>query len=671
MRRLMLLAAVSAIAATMAAGGQRAKAATIPAPDQKLSLRRIMLSQGGVGYFEYDAAVDGAATQGAGTQGVTTLGLDVPRDAVSDVLASLVVLDAAGSVASVELPSADASGAALAGLPIPRAALDRPLDLLNALQGVSVTVAGPTPMTGRILHAEPPQPLTVGRDGADQPLGKTRVTLLTDAGLQQFVLEDVAAVQVADPALRARLLAALAALRGHAAAERRHLRIRVEGQGARTVHLGMVVGAPLWKASYRLMLPALGDAGKARLQGWAVLENDGLEDWDGVELTLQSGNPVAFRQAIYQTYYVDRPEAPVDVLSHALPPADAGVSAKAAPLMRAMEAAAAAPAPMAPPSAPAAAVEGGVRTSFTLRQPLSLAAGHSAAVPFIDRALSASRIDLLAPLAAHPLAAVRLVNDTGSLLPPGIVTTYDDGGFTGDARLGMLPAGEFRLLTYAEDAAVSALWQQGHATTVAGVAAAGGVLRVTRRQRATTTVSLRAPAGRAVHLLVEIPRERGAALSTNPAVPIEQTESDWRLDIMLAAGEQRQIVADADRLVSSSVVLGTEPGAVAAVLNEQGLPAAARAALGHLVDLQRAAAGRDADSARLHARRGAIDADEARLRANLAAVPATDPLHGQLLRALAADEASLADLAAAQDRADGAARAARQALADAVSSLTL
>ena len=46
-----------------------------------LSLERIMLSSGGVGYFEYEATVDGNAT----------LNLDVPLDQVDDILKSLVV----------------------------------------------------------------------------------------------------------------------------------------------------------------------------------------------------------------------------------------------------------------------------------------------------------------------------------------------------------------------------------------------------------------------------------------------------------------------------------------------------------------------------------------------------------------------------------------------------
>ena len=69
----------------------------------------------------------------------------------------------------------------------------------------------------------------------------------------------------------------------------------------------------MWKASYRLTLPGDPSAPKAALQGWATVENLSGQDWKDVELTLVSGRPVAFHQALYEAYYVTRPEVPVEV----------------------------------------------------------------------------------------------------------------------------------------------------------------------------------------------------------------------------------------------------------------------------------------------------------------------------------------------------------------------
>ena len=85
-----------------------------------------------------------------------------------------------------------------------------------------------------------------------------------------------------------------------------------------------VLGVPLWKASYRLSLPAEPHADHARLQGWAILENFSGQDWRDVSLTLLSGNPVTFRQALFESYYVKRPSVPVEVAGRVLPSPDTG-----------------------------------------------------------------------------------------------------------------------------------------------------------------------------------------------------------------------------------------------------------------------------------------------------------------------------------------------------------
>uniref|UniRef100_UPI0013D8B7A8 DUF4139 domain-containing protein n=1 Tax=Acinetobacter baumannii TaxID=470 RepID=UPI0013D8B7A8 len=60
------------------------------------------------------------------------------------------------------------------------------------------------------------------------------------------------------------------------------------------------------------------------LQGWATVENLSGQDWKDVELTLVSGRPVAFRQALYEAYYVKRPEVPIEVAGRLMPSVDRG-----------------------------------------------------------------------------------------------------------------------------------------------------------------------------------------------------------------------------------------------------------------------------------------------------------------------------------------------------------
>ena len=117
-------------------------ALVVPADAADLSLQRVMLSSGGVGYFEYQATVDGDAT----------LSLDVPLDQVDDILKSLVVYDDGGTAGEVTLPGREPLRQIFVDLPFDRTALDSAPALLNALQGAEVRVTGAKPMNGRLLR---------------------------------------------------------------------------------------------------------------------------------------------------------------------------------------------------------------------------------------------------------------------------------------------------------------------------------------------------------------------------------------------------------------------------------------------------------------------------------------------------------------------------------------
>jgi len=56
----------------------------------------------------------------------------------------------------------------------------------------------------------------------------------------------------------------------------------------------------------------------------AILENFSGQAWHDVSLTLLSGNPVTFRQSLFESYYVARPNVPVEVAGRVLPKPDTG-----------------------------------------------------------------------------------------------------------------------------------------------------------------------------------------------------------------------------------------------------------------------------------------------------------------------------------------------------------
>lgn len=656
--------------------GTLSLAFTFPAAAADLQLKQVMLSTGGVGYLEYGADVEGAAL----------LHLDVRRDQVDDVLKSLVVYDPAGRVGGFELASPNMPSTAFAGLNFGADAFESPFAYLNGLVGVVVTVTGQQPMTGRLMKAEKVEQTTAGTVETN-----TRVSLMTDDGLKQFILEHAEAVQVADPALRARIGHALMATKGEATDTVQPIVVRVRADGAakRQVRVGFVATAPLWKTSYRLVLQPPGKE-RARLQGWAVVENATATDWTDIRLALQYGNPVTFRQALYGLYYVHRPEVPVEVLGRPLPPVDtraeaikdiaspAPVSASAPSMQMRQAAPATKDSPRAEMSAPAQdsrASEGSQDTVFVLPGTVTLGIGRTASVPILDRDVRAVRIGLLSPNQLHPLAAIRVTNDTDTSLPAGVLTLYDPASpasFAGDARLGGLPAGESRLLSFAEDLRTGAVWQAKQTQSIAAVTAAAGILHVDERRLFTNGVTISAPANETRDLLVEIPRMPGTTLAaSNAAKPIEETATAWRFAVTLAAGETKTLNVVAERIDRQVISLLANDAMVVQLLGRPDMSPPARTALARLEDLQKHKAAAAASVAQLQAQIAQLGQDEDRTRQNLMAVPVGDALHGKLVRQLETQDNRIETTRKALDQAGVAADQAQRDLVSAIGTFTL
>ena len=68
-------------------------------------------------------------------------------------------------------------------------------------------------------------------DGGKEGTKRTRVTLLTDHGLQQFVLEEAESLQFTDPGLRGKVAQALRAIQAHTAKDARTLELSARGEG--------------------------------------------------------------------------------------------------------------------------------------------------------------------------------------------------------------------------------------------------------------------------------------------------------------------------------------------------------------------------------------------------------------------------------------------------------
>jgi hypothetical protein len=81
------------------------------------------------------------------------------------------------------------------------------------------------------------------------------------------------------------------------------VRLRFKNSGEHDVIVAYVVGAPIWRPTYRAVVDDKG----ALLQAWAVIQNISGEDWRDVSLSMTTGAPVAFRSDLGTPIVPDRP----------------------------------------------------------------------------------------------------------------------------------------------------------------------------------------------------------------------------------------------------------------------------------------------------------------------------------------------------------------------------
>jgi hypothetical protein len=659
----------------------------VPALAGDLVLKRVMLSAGGVAYLEHEAEVTDNAE----------LTLDVPLSQVDDVLKSIVVYDSKGGVGSAQLAGRDPLSQMFKELPFGANALASPAALLNALQGAEIRVGASRPVVGRLLQVVP-EATQVGEHGTTT---RNRVSVLTNSGLQQFMLEDADSVSFVDPALQAQVEKALGEIAAHRAKDRRHIVIKTLGTGTRTLRIGYVVEASLWKANFRLTLPQDLKADKAHLQGWAVLENMSGQDWKDVELTLLSGNPVSFRQAIYEAYYVTRPEVPVEVLGRVLPKPDAGgVKYDTARVQQfhfgggtsfGAPAGVAAPAPVSidPAAAGAAdlpqisraantaeAEEGSTQVAFRIPAAISIASGQSALVPIVEADLPAERLALFQFVTSvtHPLASLRLRNDTPVGLPSGVLTIYEQTAagiaYVGDARISQLPAGESRLVSYAVDEKTRIVQDRQYIAGISKAKITRGQIVLTNTERQTTVYKIAAPATEDRRVIIEHPRAPSWTL-VEPENP-ELTAAAYRFTVDLKAGETRTVTVRLEAPISDTLsVADMSKDKIASITDTAGIDPAIKRAFADLAQLRHVAADKEAAEAQIQSKLEALKSDQSRIRDNIAKIGSDSALYKRYLEKLTEQETQFETLQAAAEKAAAETLAARARVDSFIAGMTI
>ncbi|MFC4274047.1 DUF4139 domain-containing protein [Achromobacter aloeverae] len=647
-----------------------APAAPLLAQTTAAPIDRITLSSGGVAQVHRQVRVDG--------DGVVRI--NVPAAQIDDVLKSLLVRDPAGALESVTLDGPAPVDEAFAQLPFDAGLLGALPDLLRQMPGTRVrATSGGRTIEGAVLGTQ-----TVDGKQGDTTLPQSTLSVLTaERRIDTLRLGADTSVEVLDDGMRDRFAAAVAAL-GRAGAERyRNVAIAVKGSGARQLGLEYVSAAPVWKPAFRLILDK---SGKARLQGWAVLENATGEDWNNVDLTLTSGAPVTLTQKLHDRYWRERPDLPLvagaadrprtddeAVVQEYAPAAKAAMAERrmmaprpiAPPAPAPMMDAAIAPAPVAGAVAGPVAQENLVSVSFHLPHPVSLPRGQTLSLPFVDADVPAERLAVYQPElgSRYPVSAVMLKNAAGVSLPTGILTVYDaDTGFVGDAQLPALPVNEQRLASFAADRKVEVSTETKPEQRTVKVSVSQGMLRAETVSRRVTTYTIKGAPDAPRTLVIEHPRLSG--WTTKSEQLDSATPTHQRLRVQVAAGATTKVdVVDERPGASTYALADADAQALLAWSNAPADPTLA-AKLKQLAQARAKVAEAEQSLADLEQKLSARNDDQGRLRENLGAVPQDSELGRRYLQMMADSENAIGTLASQRDKLGDTLRALRKSYAE-------
>jgi hypothetical protein len=523
----------------------------------KLPVRRVVLYKNGVGYFEHVGEV----------RGNQSVAIDFNTAQLNDVLKSLTTLDLGdGRISDVSFNSEAPFAQRLNALTLPVGEHTTLPELLGALRGARLEVrSGDRVISGRLLSVE--------RRPRKDEAPRDELTLITDTGdMRSVELSPAVSVKLAERESAEQVSAYLGLLASNRSHDRRRMTIATAGTGTRNLLVSYISEVPIWKTTYRVVLPT---GGTPVLHGWAVVDNTIGEDWSDVELSLVAGGPQSFIQPLSQPLYVQRPvvglsrtsmqapqvhqetltESEVDrFAARNTPP---GVDASRAPVVAGVTGdiggglAAAPPPPAAPGPIDRGMIEerlAGLQASaqaqnlgdlfeYRIAGRVTIRKNQSALVPILRADVDVQRVSVWNERAnsARPLRSLWLTNSSALTLDGGSFTVLDGSTFAGEGLLEPIKPGEKRLLSYAVDLGVQVEQRRGDMQQrLSRIRIDRGVAVQHSEQMTRRVYTVRNSDTTPRTVLIEHPVRPGWTLAKG-AVPIETSLGSYRFAVAIEA----------------------------------------------------------------------------------------------------------------------------------------
>jgi hypothetical protein len=621
-----------------------------------LPVKKVVLYKNGVGYFEHTGRV----------WGNQDLRIEFTTAQLNDVLKSLTLVDLnGGRISAVHYNSVAPLDEQLKGLQIPLGEDVTSAALLIALRGTRVEVhGGGSSVVGKIFSVE-----TIEKASAkENPLQVTQLAIVTDAGeMRLFEMGPGVTVRAAEPEIHKDIDRYLGLMGSTRSKDVRRMTIGASGSGEREVIVSYISEVPVWKSTYRIVLPKA--PAKAFLQGWAIVDNTVGEDWNDVKLSLVSGTPQSFIQNISQPYYTRRPVIPlpesvmltpqaheasmeagrlttpyaVRGIAGGVPGGVAGGSAGGV-MGGVIGGAGMGPSPKLPEeleeaeestevsdllSKVVAAAEGaavGDLFEYNLKEKITVLKNQSALVPIVQAPIEAEKITLVTSdeeggLQATPLRALWLKNSSGLTLDGGTFNVLEQDSFAGEGIMELLHPGERRLLSFAADKAVRVAKRDVTGSkAVTRTTILKGVMAVHREERDTTTYVIHNAEVTSRQIILEYPIRGGWKLAEEMK-PEETSATRYRFRVEVGPGKTEKFAIKESRGEVSRIHISTlTDSQVEAFVLEGAITPAVEGELRKVIAKKFEIAGVDQEIKSRQQELEAIEKDQARLRENMKAL---------------------------------------------------
>jgi hypothetical protein len=627
-----------------------------------LPLRRVILYKNGVGYFEHSTKVNGSQE----------LHIDFTTGQLNDALASLTAYDLGnGQITSVRFNSIAPLSERLRALHLPLSQQTTRQQFLSALRGTRVEIqSGTTRAAGKLLSVEN-ESKTVGRN---QAIGSVLVvSIITKAGdMRSFELGPGVSVRMANGELRGDVAQYLKLIGSERADDVRRMTITDNGTGERTVRVSYISEVPVWKSTYRILLPS-GTDEKPLIQGWAVVDNTLGEDWRDVQLALVSGAPQSFVQNLSTPFYVRRPEVP---LPHSalltpqthegglmpmkaangpgygggigtgrgtgigpgegggsggglysvggrptggpVPPAAAEQVVVGADTLGRLKSAQEALARIEPQ---ATGRELSELFEYDIKNKVTVGRNQSALVPILQAKLDAEKVTLWNAGESVPLRALWLTNSSGLALDAGTFNVVDDGTFAGEGLFDTISAGQKRLISYAADPAIQVSTKESTPPEeVTRIRIAKGLMITTREMRSASTYQISDSDTKPRTVVIEHPVREDWKL-TGDLKPDETTPSYYRFKVNVNPKESAKlVVAEIHPMVSQVDLASVTDNEVELLARQKRLTPEMEAAFRKILDQKNAVAALENEINARQQDLSNISKDQDRIRENMKAL---------------------------------------------------